>query len=165
MTLLLAHAARYEAIHVSDRLLTLASPTRPFDQFSNKAVLYLCTDAIIALVYTGVAYIGNRPTDDWIAQQLTGNQLPEHETFGLPMTVEHRDIGSAIEILRSHLDSDLPSHETKLRDSSSSVVSWLRVKPCRRGHSSPEKANLMRESSATGRCQRPKRWHGKPSIF
>jgi len=113
MTLLLAHAARYGAIHVSDRLLTLASPTRPFDQFSNKAVLYLCTDAIIALAYTGVAYIGNRPTDDWIAQQLIGNQLPEHETFGLPMTVEHRDIGSAIEILRSHLDSDLPRHETR----------------------------------------------------
>jgi hypothetical protein len=67
MTLIVAHVARYGVIHVSDRLLTERGTARPLDAFSNKALLYLCADAIVAIGYTGLAYIGDSPADVWIA--------------------------------------------------------------------------------------------------
>ena len=108
MTLLLAHAARYGVIHVSDRLLTFTHPIRPFDESSNKVLLYLCADAIVTVAYTGAAYIGSTPTDVWIAQQLIGKKIERHETFGLPVELEHRTIASVIEALRSSLESAVP---------------------------------------------------------
>lgn len=107
MTLILAYVARYGVIHVSDRLLTERGTTRPFDAFSNKALLYLCADAIVAIGYTGLAYIGDSPADVWIASQLIGKRLQEYEGFGEPMRTERRNIVSAIEMLRSRLESEM----------------------------------------------------------
>ena len=107
MTLILAHVARYGVIHVSDRLVTERGTARPFDAFSNKALLYLCADAIVAIGYTGLAYIGDSPTDVWIANQLVGKQLQEYSGFGQPMQTERRTIVSAVEMLRSQLESEM----------------------------------------------------------
>jgi hypothetical protein len=72
----------------------------PFDSSSNKALLYLCADAIVAIGYTGLAYLGDFPTDVWIANLLIGKQVPEHQGFGQPMQTERRNIVSAVELRR-----------------------------------------------------------------
>lgn len=107
MTLILAHVARYGVIHVSDRLLTERGTARPFDAFSNKALLYLCADAIVAIGYTGLAYIGDSPADVWLANQLVGKQLQDHHGFGQPMYTELRNIVLAVEMLRSRLEAEM----------------------------------------------------------
>ena len=107
MTLIVAHVARYGVIHVSDRLLTERGTARPFDASSNKALLYLCADAIVAIGYTGFAYIGDSPADVWIANQLVGRQLQEHRGFGQPIHTERRNIVLAVEMLRSRLESEM----------------------------------------------------------
>jgi hypothetical protein len=112
MTLILAHAARYGVIHVSDRLLIERRTRRPFDASSNKAPLYLCTDAIVAIGYTGLVYIEDAPADAWITSQLIGKQLPEYEEFGHPMDTERRNIVSAVELLRGRLESEMRRSRT-----------------------------------------------------
>ncbi|MFZ1006100.1 MAG: hypothetical protein WAN65_04655, partial [Candidatus Sulfotelmatobacter sp.] len=104
---ILAHVAPYGVIQVSDRLLTEHGTARQFDAHSNKALLYLCTDAIVAIGYTGIAYIGDSPADVWIANQLVGTPLQEHQTFGKPMRVERRNIVSAAEMLRTQLEAEI----------------------------------------------------------
>jgi hypothetical protein len=112
LTLILAHAAPYGVIHVSDRLLTERRTQRPFDVLSNKALLYICADAIVAIGYTGLAYIGDSPPDAWIASKLIGKEIPEHRDFGLSMQTERRNIVSAIEMLRSELESEMNKSST-----------------------------------------------------
>ena len=107
MTLILSHVARYGVIHVSDRLLTLRGTNASFDAHSNKALLYLCTDAIVAIGYTGIAYVGDSPADVWIAHQLIGKEFEEPSHFGLPLQSEPRNIVSAVELLRTRLESEM----------------------------------------------------------
>ena len=112
MTLILAHAAPYGVIHVSDRLITELGTRQPFDASSNKALLYICSDAIVAIGYTGLAYIGESPTDSWIASQLAGKPIPKHKGFGQAMQCERRNIVSAIEMLRSRFEPEIRRSRT-----------------------------------------------------
>lgn len=47
----------------------------PFDPEANKTIVYVARDAIVSIGYTGRAYLEGRPTDQWIAEQLIGEEV------------------------------------------------------------------------------------------
>src|ERR1700692_187490 len=108
MTLILSHLSRVFALQSSDRLVTRLNtgqdPT-PFDPLANKTIVYLARDAIVAMSYTGPAYIGQLTTDDWIVQNLTGIDVTE--AFGTRTGILPRlfDIGRALNFLLQELSS------------------------------------------------------------
>jgi hypothetical protein len=69
VTLILTMANRAYVLQVADRLVTrdVGKPRRePVDPLANKCVIYVATDALIAISYTGVAFmLGNPPTSGW----------------------------------------------------------------------------------------------------
>jgi hypothetical protein len=68
MTLLFAHIAPEATIIAADQRLTLAGTGRVWDEQSSKLVAILCTDGLAVIGYTGVAYVRNLPTDEYIAR-------------------------------------------------------------------------------------------------
>ena len=75
VTLVLTLMSMHFVGQVSDRLVTLARTRDKYDPLANKAVLYLATNAFVMGSYTGPAYVGEIPTDEWIAESLTGASL------------------------------------------------------------------------------------------
>jgi len=72
MTLVLAASSPWLAVMASDRLVTLARGVGggwigDHDLLANKMVVLITTDAAVILGYSGSAYIGGIPTDNWIA--------------------------------------------------------------------------------------------------
>ena len=77
MTLILSRSSHRFVLQLSDRLVTQGSAA--FDPISNKTVLFFALGGMASLSYTGIAFIGDLPTDQWIAQQLTGFDLTRFE--------------------------------------------------------------------------------------
>ncbi len=75
MTLVLTAVCPGFVVQVADRLLTTVPEGRPFDPVANKTVVYRAMDGIVTIAYTGTAYIGNIPTDEWIAGVLWGEAI------------------------------------------------------------------------------------------
>ncbi|HUM15851.1 MAG TPA: hypothetical protein VL086_09185 [Candidatus Nitrosotalea sp.] len=77
MTLILGVVAQRVAHQVGDRLVVVErGRTRtPHDPLSNKQVVVMAPDAIVAIGYTGLAYLDGRPTDDIIAEAAAGRPL------------------------------------------------------------------------------------------
>jgi len=108
MTLILSVACRNYVAQVSDRLLTDVMTRRPFDLTSNKNLVYITPGAQVAIGYSGIAYLDGIPTDQWIAQQLTGLTFaapgePPRSHLGLRERI--LDIGQSGEYLRRKLDA------------------------------------------------------------
>jgi hypothetical protein len=57
-------------MQVGDRLVTRGG--NRFDPIANKNVLYFGPDGIISLGYTGLAYLDDIPTDQWLVEKMTG---------------------------------------------------------------------------------------------
>jgi hypothetical protein len=70
MTLILARASKDYVLQVTDRLVTRGN--EPFDTLANKNILYAAKNAVVAMAYTGQAFIGDVPTDQWIVETLSG---------------------------------------------------------------------------------------------
>ena len=77
MTLILAMANPSYVLQVGDRLVSQkwryasgAIRNQPWEELANKALVYVASDAIVAISYTGVAYINDKNTDTWLAEQL-----------------------------------------------------------------------------------------------
>jgi hypothetical protein len=70
MTLHLSRVAKDLALQVSDRQITWSG--RPFDELSNKNILYWARDALVSIGYTGIAYLEDTPTDQWLVEKLSG---------------------------------------------------------------------------------------------
>ncbi len=68
MTLILTLATPRYILQVSDRLVTRGDSR--FDPASNKIVIYHAKNALVAIGYSGLAYLEGVPTDQWIAQKL-----------------------------------------------------------------------------------------------
>lgn len=109
MTLILTHVGGPTIIQVADRLVTRTG--REFDPLANKSVVFRARDALVAISYTGLAYLDRTPTDEWMAQHIIGETLmrgrrgdaPAMSRFGrLPQWL---DIGQTAELLRSNLES------------------------------------------------------------
>jgi hypothetical protein len=83
MTLIVTRTSVQYALMVTDRKLTRRVPkdgavrVKEFDAYANKNVVFADRNAVVAIGYTGMAYIGSIPTDQWIAQTLTGLTFPE----------------------------------------------------------------------------------------
>lgn len=73
MTLILSVSTSSYGLQVGDRLVSKSGV--PFDPLANKSLVIGCTDGLLALSYTGRAYVRREPTDEWLAVQVT--QSPE----------------------------------------------------------------------------------------
>jgi hypothetical protein len=70
MTLIITAVADDAVAQVSDRRLTLPDGS-VFSDDANKAICIACADARVSLAYTGLARIGDTPTDHWLVDLLT----------------------------------------------------------------------------------------------
>ncbi len=104
MTLVLTLATPRYVLQVSDRLVTRGG--HKFDPASNKTVVYHAKNALVSIGYSGLAYLEDVPTDQWIAQKLRGEgRFLEPEPgrvadFAFRRAPRWLDIGSSIELLR-----------------------------------------------------------------
>lgn len=99
MTLILTAACPLYVVQVSDRLVTAGS--RQHDGMANKTIVYRARDALVSIGYSGVAYVGDVPMDEWIAGVLWGGPPPRGpdgkrpaKSFAPPPIV--RDMGQAV---------------------------------------------------------------------
>lgn len=72
MTLIVTTVHRDGVTQVADRKVStrVGSVVSEFDALANKTVLFEATDAFVVVAYTGLAYVGQVPTDQWIVEQL-----------------------------------------------------------------------------------------------
>src|SRR5258708_26583621 len=102
MTLILSQASINYVLQVTDRLVTqhenVTQRYNPFDPLANKNIVYCSKNSVVAIAYTGIAYIDDIPTDKWIAQQLIGEPHERGRRMG-PLR-QHLDQGRAIDLLR-----------------------------------------------------------------
>ena len=73
MTLVLSLVTGPMALHVSDRLLSRGGS--PWDPLANKSVIVLGSDGHACISYSGLAYLGSMPTDQWIAEVISNRDL------------------------------------------------------------------------------------------
>jgi hypothetical protein len=78
---------------------------KAFDEFANKSIVYCAFNGILSISYTGHAFIGSLPTDQWIAEKLIGTSFPNNRKppaigFGETKFVF---IGPALQMLREEL--------------------------------------------------------------
>lgn len=101
MTLILGLHVNGHAMQVSDRLVsTVTNPPRKYDTMANKTVVYFALRGVVSISYTGRAYLHGIPTDQWIAETLSGRKLSTPGTaFGNCICLPF-DVGQAIECLR-----------------------------------------------------------------
>lgn len=109
MTLIISKASINYILQVSDRLVTMDQ--KPFDPLSNKSIIYCALNGILSISYTGVAFIGSLPTDQWIAEKLLGHSFQEVKkppAFGNRET-NFKYIGPALQMLRESLNNVIHS--------------------------------------------------------
>lgn len=70
MTLALSMITTRFVMQVTDRLVTVDG--QPYDQESNKNIIYVAKNAVVTIGYSGLAYLGSITTDEWIVRTLLG---------------------------------------------------------------------------------------------
>jgi hypothetical protein len=86
MTLVLTAINAACVAQASDRLTTKSLGQRllgEHDPIANKTVICLTFDGPMVISFAGMAYVGDEPTDNWIARQLAGrepNRMPDGST-------------------------------------------------------------------------------------
>jgi hypothetical protein len=129
MTLILTIANPAFVLQVSDRLVTVkrGSAVGSHDPIANKTIVYRARDGLVSIGYSGIAYIGNLPTDEWIAQLLWGNPLPKTPDGRRPMSLgaqsNNWDVGYATENLRKAIAS-LPAHAVGTSGLYLTIAGW-----------------------------------------
>jgi hypothetical protein len=114
VTLHLALVSDQTTVHASDRLVTYSSIPGEHDVFANKAIVLAAHCGIVSIGYTGLAYLGEIPTDEWIAEVLWREPLGPGGTVFTPPRPDKRrmNAGAYAELLRSSLAtrfSELPA--------------------------------------------------------
>ena len=104
MTLIVAAVAGNWAFHASDRFVSVEptpdNPTGEFDPHSNKTVAVVGSDCWIVLGYMGIAYLDGKPTDQLIAEAISGDDdlPPAAFTFWQqPPGLHYREIRDRVE--------------------------------------------------------------------
>lgn len=111
MTQIISLGTPRYVLQVSDRLVSKKDPGKfgTHDARFNKHVLFGASDAIVAIGFTGLAYLADVPTDQWIAAMLAGEQPtapqggPGCGTRIQTAPASWPDIGIAIQNLRADL--------------------------------------------------------------
>jgi hypothetical protein len=106
MTLILTRASKDYVLQVTDRLVTQTGG-KPFDPISNKNVLYCSRNGVVVLGYTGLAYLGGVPTDQWMVETLTGYTFDRDRKPPAvsPGPIRVRDIGQSLTMLKKGLEN------------------------------------------------------------
>jgi len=165
MTLILTRAFYRSIIQVSDRAITVES--QPYDLLSNKALICLLPDALIAISYTGLAYINTLPTDQWIAQAISG---VSYNTPSKPSALAIGDLGTKIRIgpmLQSLKDkfnstiSNLGNRERRTWETYPFVIVIDGWQWNSKGHHRPVLYRLVKQpgSIKIGITMRPRNWY------
>jgi hypothetical protein len=109
VTLALNLSANEFAMQAADRLVSVKRLTtgtrRAFDVFSNKSVVVAASDGLLALSYTGPAFIGEATTDTWIAEVLCDRPVPKAQRYGSVPGI--RDVGLLMRRLRDRLSAEV----------------------------------------------------------
>jgi hypothetical protein len=114
MTLVLSVSTPAYSLQVSDRLVSRRGV--PHDPLANKSVVFRATDGLLVLGYTGPAFIGDLPTDTWIADVVSGGSCIG-ASGGMQMgEFAVRDVGSSLRVLcrRLRVDRQFCSHGGEL---------------------------------------------------
>jgi hypothetical protein len=86
-----------------------------YDPQSNKSVIFSAADGLLTVAYTGLSYLGDTPTDQWIAETLQGEPIPVGPDGERPWTFTTRwrrdwpSLGEAIRQVRDGLPNALAS--------------------------------------------------------
>ena len=113
MTLILSFACHGIAVQVADRLVSQQRGhlISPLDQIANKLLIYRARDAIVSIGYAGQAFIGDIPTDEWLAQLISGepNARGPDGMGGVRLgrTPNNWDIGKAVRRIRDELSQHI----------------------------------------------------------
>jgi hypothetical protein len=104
MTLIVSLVAGNWAFHASDRFVSVEptpdNPTGEFDPHANKTVIVIGTDCWVVLGYTGIAFLDGKPTDQLIAEAISGYDelAPAMYTFWQrPPNLHYREIRDRVE--------------------------------------------------------------------
>ena len=77
VTLIVAVATKNYALHASDRYTSIQpipkEPRRDWDMHANKTIVTIGADCWLVLGYTGLAYLDGKPTDQLIAEAISGH--------------------------------------------------------------------------------------------
>ena len=101
VTLTLSLATPAYGLHVSDRLVSKAGA--PHDPLANKTVVFRATDGLVALGYTGPAFLKCVPTDAWIADVLSDGSCTGVQASIMHGAFPIRDLGSSLASLSQRL--------------------------------------------------------------
>lgn len=109
MTLVISQISPAFALQVTDRLVVkkCVNGFEKFDPVANKNVIFGACDAIVSIGYTGRAFMGQIPTDSWIAAQLSGIDVSEKFAARLGSLPQWLDIGHAMRVLHAGLTHEL----------------------------------------------------------
>ncbi len=130
MTLILNGLGPYSAYQVSDRLVTIracGNGAKEFDAFSNKTVVFRGADGIISISYTGLAFIRKKPTDQWMAEILSGRVHQGAIAFHSGGNGNWPKISEAVYRLKEEICKEFRRLKMRHRPTSShgiSIVGW-----------------------------------------
>lgn len=166
MTLVLTAASPLYVVQCADRLLTMSAGVveRPADPAANKTILYRASDAVAVIGYSGLAYAGQTPTDEHLAELLWGAPLgrgpdgrsPAYRTGRRP---NHWNMGQAERALEAALA--VPAFEGHYVGLT--IAGWRN----RHGRASPFTVEIERAPGAD-RCtvaRSPRRFTRSASFF
>lgn len=165
MTLIFTLATPRYILQVSDRLVT--RDERRFDPASNKTLIYHAKNGVVSIGYSGLAYLEDVPTDQWIAQKLRGEERFEEREPGRPWGLTFGraqrwlDIGQSVELIRrecGHVFSRLPPEMLKRQHVVLAGWQW------RRGVVRPIVCQIRNSERRSGRrtfeaSDLPRYWH------
>jgi hypothetical protein len=104
-----------------------ADPLEDHDALANKTLLYLAPDGRFSLSYSGLSYLDEIPTDEWIARVITGIN-PPHPWVGMKFGHVPRrlDIGRTGMLLARNLEHSYKRLPARHRESGVSIliVGW-----------------------------------------
>ena len=130
MTLVLTAATPAFVVQAADRLTTKKRViVSAHDPIANKTILYRANDAVAVLSFSGLAYRGQQPTDEWLAELLWGGPIPRGVDGVRPAAFggDHRpnawSINKAVQALRDAVDA-IPQAEIDLGGMFLAITGW-----------------------------------------
>jgi hypothetical protein len=167
--LILTYAVGGMIFQVGDRLVTGGG--RSPDPAANKNILFLAENAIVSIGYTGRAYLDDVPTDQWLAQLLSGEEMDGRREPKPPIRLRTGpitwwpNIGVALVLLKRNLEvavSRLPATQRSLAPTVV-LAGWQNVG--RRKRDVRPLVAALAYSSSNGRYgiwQHKRYWHREP---
>jgi hypothetical protein len=135
MTLHISAIMQGHAIQVSDRLATTTARggTRAFNPAMNKNVVYQATDALVSIGVSGRAYLEGIPSDRWVAEKLSGQDLSDGALTLRAGGPPDKDLYHAVEDIRTGAEAAFRrlGRLDRRVEQSFAIVGWQRRRRAR----------------------------------